>query len=298
MDHWEFINNSAKLVAATFSAMAILEPFRHRNPRLGQELAETNLSALIRKVPRLVSDLFDEWFGEKQISWFCFRRTIFVSLVAVFMAMPFFFWLTWPEYSLGYYKDLGLSTSSLVIRICIIVPIILISNVLTDYISFSETRWILRCSYSRFAQKYWIAVFPMLAILDYLLSVFILVTIVLTLFHFFNIMQLYIDGSLAGLVYFNVTGIGGGSNDPIVSLFLFPCMLTTVLSTLYIWLFFLAAFSTHTVSVLLKPIGKISKILIDAKRFPLIAIGFNLAFVVAIACFVVWTVLTIRTFSG
>jgi hypothetical protein len=297
MDHWAFINNSVKLVAATFSAMAVLEPFRHRNPRLGQELAETNLSALIRKVPRLVSDLFDEWFGEKQISWFCFRRTIFVSLVAVFIAMPFFFWLTWPEYSLGYYKDLRLSTSSIVIRICIIAPIILISNILTDYISFSETRWILRCSYSRVAQKYWIAAFPMLAILDYLLSVFILVAIVLTLFHFFNIIQ-FIDGSLAGLVHFNIAGLGGGSNDPIVSLFLFPCMLTTVLSTLYIWLFFLAAFSTYTVSVLLKPIGKLSKLLIDAKQFPLIAIGFNLAFVVAIACFVVWIVLIIRTLSG
>lgn len=105
-----------------------------------KSMAERSISKTIVESPRWFIEAFDSVFGEKHLTWRCFRRSCIASVIAVFVMAIFSFLsdpISWQIFSKS---EPVARTLGMFIAIFIMAMFL---NFIPDYISLLETRWIL-----------------------------------------------------------------------------------------------------------------------------------------------------------
>lgn len=98
-------------------------------------LAEADLRTKVGSIPDQFALLFDRVFGERHLSWRCFGRSA-VASVGIVLVLFGVYMAGFPD-PIGYLGENGLETADLVL-------FALVLNVIPDYVSLFETRFLLR----------------------------------------------------------------------------------------------------------------------------------------------------------
>jgi len=226
-----------------------------------------------RKWPKYISTLFDQIFGEKHLSWKCFRRSCVASLVS-FIIFTFIYFQT--SAPLDLVEDNGWLITILTIGF-----LSTILNFLPDYFSLLETRVIiyrLRNSKLVIHQLFWLLVDLILTmiIIAFVFNIFALAIILLTDIDRPTVFELTI-----GLYELALFGYGGSSN------FFGIYIWTTFVTSVWVWLYFLAQLVTR----LLEPIRPSIKFLqyaLPIEKYPLRSVGAVMGF---LACLITSAIL-------
>lgn len=288
---WDYFGRCVLLVTLCSAIIAVFEPIRPKNPDgtssldgLGQDLKALDGALLKRvgKVPALLTGLFDDWFTASHFSKKCFRRSAIISIISALLGIGGLLAIVeimdiddlFLQQSLGYEQ---LNFEYILLRVLVIGLVLLSCNVVIDYISFFETRVVLRIGSTSRAQRYWVLTLPFLVIIDFMISFLITVLGVDGALYLLLLLQSTWPGIFSGLI---VTGLEGLeipstlSRDPVVMAFLMALMITTFASTIWSSVFGLGILGASTVSRLVRPGWRwvVSNIL-DPVHYPLAALG-------------------------
>lgn len=109
-----------------------------------KSLAKKSISETIIETPKWFIRAFDSIFGERHLTWRCFRRSCVASITAVFFMIIIYRLYDSSSWELIFFSVGGRSLIGLSAAIIIALFVItLIVNLVPDYLSLLETRWIL-----------------------------------------------------------------------------------------------------------------------------------------------------------
>ena len=283
---WDYFQRCVLIVTLCSAIIAVFEPIRPKNPDgtssldgLGQDLKALDGALLKRvgQVPALLTGLFDDWFTPSHFSKKCFRRSAIISIIAAPLGIGVIFAFVaimdiddpFLQRSLGYEQ---LNFEYILLRVLMTGLVLLSCNVVIDYISFFETRVVLRVGSISRAQRYWVLVFPFIAIIDLMITTLIIVLGLIGAFNLLALLQSTWPGIFSSLVH--CLGLSCSSQDPVVGALMMALFMTTYASTIWSSVFGLGILGASTVSRLVRPGWRwvVSNIL-DPVRYPLAALG-------------------------
>jgi len=209
-----------------------------------KSMAKRSVSQTIVESPQWFIFAFDSVFGEKHLTWRCFRRSSIASIIAVFGMSIFEYFLNpiaWQQY----FKSESVITGTLIVFVAILI-LALILNLVPDYVSLLETRWILNKTKNAGIRKLLV-----LLILDVILTGGIFISGAIIFVLIINILQglpIYL------LTFRNLLDMINWLQFP-VSIFFYAAYFTSI------WFYFFTAASIITKMVY--SLGRFGNLIVD-----------------------------------
>jgi len=204
--------------------------------------------------------LFDSIFGQKHFSWRCFVVSSIASSISYGLILLLFYPL---------YKEFGIHVLPY-----FILPVTI--NIIIDYISLLETRYLL----NRFKKTYSIFVLISYIALDIILTMVIFIIIWIFAYHFIimPILKPYVP-------YVNY-GIEGWTENTSDGRLRIICLLTTFFTSAWLWIYILGSIIVKVINSIFGTIGFFQDHL-KIKEKPFRAIGMVLICIVTII-YIIW----------
>ena len=110
--------------------------------QVAERLVVADLSGSIASAPQQFIELFDSIFGDRHLTWRCFRRSSLASVVAVVVSAPLAFQIG----QIGGPMLVGVDGfgPGVVLLVPVMVVGAILMNLVPDYLSLLETRWMMR----------------------------------------------------------------------------------------------------------------------------------------------------------
>lgn len=249
--------------------------------QLAQWIKQSDLEPGLASIPQRFASFFDHVFGEKHFSFFCFRRSTMASIIAAWIVSVTAFsvnpLLFTSDYS-GSLQDPVLDPT--VINIGMLGLLALLFNIIPDYLSLLQTRFMLKWL------KGGVQTFLVLLV-DIFSTGFIFIAYVVGLSTFLLLLLFYLDErnfdfladprlmeilsdsyrSIVNESFFReLSEPGFGANLGLL-------FITTFFTSIWLWLYIVASWLSQILLRLNNGVGFLLKV-VDVEQQPLRSIGF------------------------